>query len=77
MLSGLGIEIAHREINALPSEDTKFLCKEASEYLLKRTEDCRAEYALTFAGMLSEKLNSKFKAMESFLCHELETIDDA
>ena len=78
-LAALGVELTdHDSISASPSsEDTNILCDRALEYLLKQAEDCRAEYALEFEGLVAEKLNSKLMTIKSLLYNELKTSGDA
>lgn len=76
MLTALGVNITSHDTVALPSEDTKILCDKALVYLLKKTEDCRAEYAVEFEGLLADKLNIKFLAMKSLVDNKLKRIGD-
>lgn len=57
MLTVLGVDLADLDESTLPSGDTDALCDVALECLLKRTENCRAEFASEFEGLLIEKFH--------------------
>ena len=73
MLIALGVKPSKCASMSPPLKDKKMLCSAAREYLLERTEECRAKFALEIEKLLIEEINLKFLTIKSLLDNRLHT----
>ena len=66
LLRALGVKPSSDPV-ALPSDDVKFICKKALEYLLALTADCQTKYELEFEGVLVEEMNTNFISLKKLI----------